>query len=167
MNDKPEPSAEELNHLLSLVQEANHVGSSAAAMSAERLRKCVQVGALLLKWKQSIPKGQWQSWLDQHLPDDLNDRTRRRWMQLAQLDSEGRLDLESARGLRHAYQLAQLLPEGDSTGTKQSSTKPAYIVHLSRLLTALGLINPDELTIEERHTMKERLAPLLTYEARL
>lgn len=167
MNEPPEPSAAELQELLSLVEEANHVGSSAAAMSAERLRKCVQVGALLLKWKQSIPRGQWQTWLDQHLPDDLNDRTRRRWMQLAQLDAEGRLDLESARGLRHAYQLAQLLPEGDSTGTKQSSNKPAYIVHLSRLLTALGLIKPEDLTTEERNTMKERLAPLLEYEARL
>lgn len=167
MQEPPKPTDQELRQLLELVQEANQVGSSAAAMSAERLRKCVQVGAFLLRWKQSVPKGQWQTWLDQHLPEDLNDRTRRRWMQLAQLDSEGRLDLESARGLRHAYQLAQLLPEGDSTGTKQGSSKPTYIVHLSRLVTALGIIKPDELTIAERNSMKERLAPVVQYAARL
>lgn len=161
MNAKPEIQPEEIEKLIALVNEANHVASSAASMSAERLRKCVQVGSILTKWKEAIPKGQWQTWIDSHLPPDLNERTRQRWMKLSTLDAQGRLDLESARGLRHAYQLAQLLPEGDSTGTKQTTSKPSYLTHLARLIASLHEINVQNLTQSERTDLKQRLAPLV------
>lgn len=167
MSDQPQPTPEELKQLISLVTEANHVGHSAAAYSAERLRKCVEAGSILLEWKSRIPKGQWSAWLDEHLPEDLNDRTRRRWMSLANLQKEGRLDIESAKGLRHAYQLAQLLPDGDASGTKQSSTKPSYLVHLSRLITSLGLIEKDKLTPLEKSTLIERLEPIQQFVSEL
>lgn len=167
MKEEVQIAPDELAHLLELVTQANFVGSSAAAMSAERLRKCVEVGSILNRWKESIPRGQWQSWLDQHLPEDLNERTRRRWMQLAQLDASNRLDLETARGLRHAYQLAQLLPEGDSTGTKQTTTKATYLVHLARLSAAITAIDITKLSGAEKAELKERLQPILKVLERL
>jgi hypothetical protein len=160
-----QPSQDELDQLLQLVSEANDVGTSAASMSAERLRKCVEAGLCLLRWKTTIPRGQWETWVDNHIPA-LTRATRCRWMQLAQLSREGKLDLDSARGLRHAYQLAQLLPEADSTGTK-ASVKSSYITHLARLVSSLAILDVDKMSESERNTLKQRLAPVVEVFTRL
>jgi hypothetical protein len=87
-------------------------------------------------------------------------------MQLAQLSREGKLDLDSARGLRHAYQLAQLLPEADSTGTK-ASVKSSYITHLARLVSSLAILDVGKMSESERTTLKQRLAPVVEVFKRL
>ena len=155
------PTQDDLQALIQLVNEANHVGCTAASMSAERLRKCVDVGLCLIRWKATIPHGKWLQWTESNLPNELSKATRERWMKLASLAQAGKLDLESARGLRHAYQLADLLPHPDPCqGTKEGQTV-GYLSHLSRLVSALNTLDLTTITPAERDTLKVRLKPIV------
>lgn len=164
MNELHEPLPTEVEELKSLLDEANKVGASAAAFSAERLRVCISIGSKLTEWKKLIPHGQWQAWLNDRVPD-LVERTRQRWMRLAQTHAQGRLDLDSAHGLRHAYQLAGLLPEATGSTSKTSTKDTSYVVHVARLTASLRLINITELNAQQRLEIREKLKPILDFTA--
>lgn len=156
----PSPSPLEIQQLAELIKEANQAGDSATAFSASRLRACVEVGSKLIHWKTAIPRGEWGSFLGQHFPD-LVERTSQRWMRLAEAEASGRLNLETARGLRHAYQLAGLLPDADSSNTKSSAKPTTWLVHLARLVAGLQHIVLDQLTPRDRNDLKARLKPVV------
>ena len=162
-----EPTPEELQQLTALVQEASSTGFSASAMSGQRVKLCVDIGRTLNGWKERMPHGQWMRWTSEHLPSDLSKATRERWMALADRCDTGRLDISTARGLRQAYEMAGLLPDRQSAGTKASTTEPSYLTHLTRLLVVLGGIEVDALTDGERITMKARLDPILIFVRKL
>ncbi len=165
MNQEPTP--DELQQLVSLIEEATAVGQSATEFSAKRLRVCVDVGRMLNGWKQRIPKGKWSDWTKQHLPAELKERSRQMWMKLADKEAEGNLDLSSARGLRQAYQMAGLLPESGGTGTKATAAPTSYLTHLARLTAALEAIDVDTLTNEEKATLKQRFEPVSQFVRKL
>lgn len=159
------PTADDIAALRQMIDEANKIGDNSTAFAAQRLRSCVSIGARLNEWKEQMPHGEWNTWFEEHFPD-FNARSRQRWMHLARLDKEGKLDLESARGLRHAYVLANLLPEGGSTNGKPATT-PGYLVHLARLVRSLDLLIIDKLTPTERSTIADRLSPVVTFRCKL
>jgi hypothetical protein len=156
-----EPSLEQVQKLNELITEANQVGASAAAFSAQRLKVCIKIGRQLQQWKEQIPHGQWQSWIDDHV-SNLNERTRQRWMRLAAVEKAGRLDLNSAHGLRHAYQLAGLLPE--STGhSKSRPNDVTYLVHLSRLSTSLIQLDLNSMNRDQARDLISKFTPILDF----
>jgi hypothetical protein len=152
----------EILELAKLIEEATQVGDSATAFSAQRLAVCVQVGERLREWKKVIPRGEWGRWLEAHFPD-FEERSGQRWMRLAEAKLGGRLNVETARGLRHAYQLAGLLPDADSSNTKGSSKPTTYTVHVARLVAALQHISLGELTERERNDLRVRLQPVVEF----
>lgn len=159
------PSAEDVEALNRLISEANKIGDSAAAFSAQRLRSCVQIGSTMLAWRGLMARGEWENWCEEHLPE-LKERSRQRWMRLATLDKEGKLDLESARGLRHAYRLANLLPDNDS-GSAKTNQRTNYLVHLSRLIRSLDLMDLEALKPRELSDLRERLVPIVKFHQRI
>ena len=161
------PTDQEIEEVERLLEEAQATGSTAAAQSAQRLSVCVKIGTRLMEWKKKIPRGEWEDWLAKHFPEQLPDSTRRRWMRLAKLAKEGRLDVESARGLRHAYQLGGLLPDTDSSNAKGSSAPESYVVHIARLVAALQHIDVNALDVRQRNEIRHRLAPVLAFRDRL
>lgn len=154
------PSPEDLQQLISLIKEANSAGCTAASMSAERLRKCVDVGLHLIRIKATIPAGTWQRWADETLPNELSKSTRERWIRLAALHQAGKLDISSARGLRHAYELAELLPPPDPFQGSKGIQAASYLVHLSRLVSALNALDIATMGEEDKARLKARLLPL-------
>lgn len=161
-----QPTEKDICKLKELLSEAEVIGSSAAGFSAQRLRSCVKIGSILLEWKAVIKPGQWESWLQEKIPE-LAERTRQRWMRLADSERKGTLDLESTRGLRHAYVLAGLLPDAPESNAKSSSKPVNYLVHIARLVAALQHIDHARLTEAERLTLRERLQPVLAFHANL
>lgn len=163
MHAPPEPpTAAEIDEITRLIESANNVGSQAVAFSAERLRVCVEVGERLLDWKKQLGHGHWLEFTTEHWPD-LPGSTSQRWMRLAQAKASGRLNLESARGLRHAYVLAGILPDtGEGTNAKSSAATVNYLVHIARLVAALQHIDVQTLTPPERSTLRQRLQPVLS-----
>jgi len=155
-----EPSSVELNELKELISQASKVGDQSTAFAAQRLKVCVSIGEKLNAWKDGIPKGQWRFWLDEHFPE-LEERSGQRWMRLAEMSKQGTLNLESARGLRHAYQLAGLIPDSDGSATKQSAKGATFTAHIARLVAALQHITLDSLTISERNELRLRLKPVV------
>lgn len=157
---------DQIKELATLIAQATEAGDSATSFSAHRLRICVDVGRRLTQAKMLIPRGQWEQWCSDHLPD-LPERSRQRWMRLAEADAKGCLDLESARGLRHAYTLAGLLPDGDGNHGRQAEKPVSYVVHIARLVSNLQRINIDALSPGERNELKTRLAPVTAFMGRL
>lgn len=151
------PSDKDIEQLNALIDQATKVGDSATGFSAQRLKMCVQIGDRLREWKVAIPRGQWGCFLESHFPA-LPERTSQRWMRLAEANAGGRLQLESARGLRHAYQLAGLLPDAE-TAPKGGSKPESYVVHIARLVAALQHIQLDQLTSRDRNDLRQRLKP--------
>lgn len=168
MQELPDsPTAAEIAEITRLIDSANNVGSQAVAFSAERLRVCVEVGERLIEWKKQIGHGHWQNFTSEHWPE-LPGTTTQRWMRLAQAKASGRLNLDSARGLRHAYVLAGILPDtGEGTNAKSSAAAVNYLVHIARLVAALQHINVRTLTPPERSTLRQRLQPVLSLATQL
>ncbi len=167
MHEHHEPTAAEIDEITRLIHSANNVGSQAVAFSAERLRVCVEVGERMLEWKKQLGHGHWLQFTSDHWPD-LPGSTTQRWMRLAQAKASGRLNLESARGLRHAYVLAGILPDtGEGTNAKTCAAAVNYLVHIARLVAALQHINLRTLTAHERSTLRERLQPVIKLEREL
>lgn len=168
MQEPPEPpTAAEIAEITKLIESANNVGSQAVAFSAERLRVCVAVGERLLEWKKQLGHGNWEQFTSEHWPE-LPESTRQRWIRLAQAKASGRLNLDSARGLRHAYVLAGILPDtGEGTNAKSTASTVSYLVHIARLVAALQHINLSALSPHYRSTLRERLQPVITLAAKL
>ena len=167
LNHTKLPSEAEVEEIASLLKEAGTTGDSAAEFSGHRLRLCVKIGERLIEWRQRIPRGQWEKFIGERLPA-LPESTRRDWMRLADAHVKGRLNIDNARGMRHAYQLAGLLPNGDSTGISKSGRKgESYLVHISRLVASLQHIDVEQLTARDRHTLRDRLKPVLVFVDRL
>lgn len=165
--EKPRPTPAEIEALATLIKEATNAGDSATAFSAQRLRSCVDVGSTLNSWKTSIPRGEWGEFIERHFPD-LNERTSQRWMRLAVAEQSGTLNLDSARGLRHAYQLAGLLPDAESSGNSKGSSKAhSWVVHIARLVAGLQHISLDLLSPKDRGELRDRLRPLAEFIKRL
>lgn len=161
--DPEKPTAAEIAEITQLIQSANSVGSQAVAFSAERLQVCVEVGERLLEWKKQLGHGHWLEFTAEHWPD-LPGSTSQRWIRLAQAKASGRLNLDSARGLRHAYVLAGILPDtGEGTNAKSSAATVNYLVHIARLVAALQHIDVRTLTPPERSTLRQRLQPVLSF----
>lgn len=168
MPEHPEqPTAEEIAEITKLIESANNVGSQAVAFSAERLRVCVDVGERLLEWKKQLGHGNWEKFTSEHWPE-LPDTTRQRWLRLAQAKAAGRLNLDTARGLRHAYVLAGILPDtGEGTNAKSSAATVNYLVHIARLVAALQHIDITKLNARDRSTLRERLQPVIKLDKEL
>lgn len=168
MHEPPEPpTAAEIAEITKLIESANNVGSQAVAFSAERLRVCVAVGERLLEWKKQLGHGNWEQFTSEHWPE-LLESTRQRWIRLAQAKASGRLNLDSARGLRHAYVLAGILPDtGEGTNAKSTAVTVNYLVHIARLVAALQHIDLSALNAHDRSTLRQRLQPVITLAEKL
>ena len=168
MQEPPnQPTNAEIAEITRLIESANNVGSQAVGFSAERLRICVHVGERLLEWKKLLGHGQWEQFTSEHWPD-LPASTRQRWLRLAQAKASGRLNLDSARGLRHAYVLAGILPDtGEGTNAKSTAAVVNYLVHIARLVAALQHIDIRSLSPHDRSTLRERLQPVIKLEREL
>lgn len=168
MNEPPDaPTQAEIAEITRLIESANKVGSQAVGFSAERLRICVTVGERLLEWKKQLGHGQWEQFTSEHWPD-LPSATRQRWLRLAQAKASGRLNLDSARGLRHAYVLAGILPDtGEGTNAKSTAPVVNYLVHIARLVAALQHVDLRSLSPQDRSTLRERLQPVLALAQKL
>lgn len=163
----PEPTPEEIAAITQLINEATAVGSQAVAFSAQRLSVCVDIGERLLEWKKRLGHGHWEKFTAEHWPE-LPSSTRQRWLRLAQAKASGRLNLESARGLRHAYVLAGILPDtGEGTNAKGGASTVNYLVHIARLVAALQHIDLRSLNAHDRATLKERLQPVIQLDREL
>jgi hypothetical protein len=155
------PTAAQIEELKQLIASANNVGDSAVAFSAERLRVCLQVGERLVEWKLQMPHGKWEEFAETHWPE-LNRATRARWQQLAIANASGRLKLNDARSLRHAYVLAGILPDTmANSNAKPGNKQSSYLVHIARLVAALQHIDIEKLSAVDRSTLAERLKPVV------
>lgn len=154
-----EPAAEEIAEIALMIEQAAQVGDSATAFSGQRLRLCVDVGLRLIELRKAVPRGQWESFMEHRFPK-LTKISAYRWTRLAQGVTDGRINLETARGLRQAYLHAELLRDPDETKSK-STKQVSYLVHISRLVAALQHIDIKALSAHDRSTLRERLQPVL------
>ncbi len=162
-----EPTIEEIEEISQLIAQATDSGEQAATFSAIRMRQCVMIGDRLKEFKIKVGHGKWESFAEDKWPG-LTKNTRTRWMRLAEVNAKGLLDLESARGLRHAYMLAGLLPDpGDGPNLKGAQTKGNYLVHIARLVAALQHVDIESMSAPDKNTLRERLAPVVALHGRL
>lgn len=157
------PSIEELKEL---IKQAEDTISQTVAHAGYRIRLCANVGKGLRLHKKQLDHRQWLPWLEEHFSDEednaLTPRTAQRWMKLSEAVDSGRLDLDKARSVRHAYQLAGILPDPDEAqGGSKGSDTPNYLVHLDRLEAALRTIELNKLSEEERRQLAARLDSIL------
>lgn len=162
-----QPTADQIEELRKLIEAANNVGDQAVAYSGQRLRTCLEIGQRLNAWKKQLGHGRWEEFAEEQWPE-LSKPTRTRWQQLATARDNGRLDLENARGIRHAYVLAGIIPDtAESSNTKGSSKTCSYLVHIARLVAALQAVDVSRLSAKDRATLAERLQPVLKLHERL
>ena len=159
MQKPASPTPDEIRRISELITAANTVGGKAVEFSAERLKTCVAIGEQFLEWKKQVGHGKWEAFASEHFPQ-LPSSTRARWQQLATAKQSGRLDLSSARGLRHAYILAGIIPDTEPAPKGETEEPVSYLIHIARTQAALARIALDELAPDEAALLKERLRPI-------
>lgn len=164
--DAPTISPDEIEQLRQLILQADQFGSNQAAQAAHRLRICIEVGGKLKSWKDTIPRGQWETWCDEMFPD-LNKVTRCRWMRVHEMHAAGKLDLESSRGIRHAYSLIGILPDSEASGNKSTKTADTWLTHLTRLMHSLELIQIEDLSEPDKNNLAARLDAVTKFTIKL
>jgi hypothetical protein len=162
MQKPANPTPDDIRRISDLITAANTVGGKAVEFSAERLKTCVAIGEQFIEWKKLVGHGKWEAFAAEHFPQ-LPASTRGRWQQLAAAKQSGRLDLSSARGLRHAYILAGIIPDTEPAPKDGGcEEEPAsYLIHIARTQAALARIALDELAPEQAALLKERLRPIV------
>lgn len=160
MQKPASPTPDEIRRISELITAANAVGGKAVEFSAERLKTCVAIGEQFLAWKKQVGHGKWKAFALEHFPQ-LPASTRGRWQQLAAAKQSGRLDLSSARGLRHAYILAGIIPDTEPAPKGKAKKPVSYLIHIARTQAALARLPLDELSPEEAALLKERLRPIV------
>ena len=163
MQTKTSPTPEEISRISELITSAHTVGGKAVEFSAERLNVCLAIGEQFLKWKGQLAHGKFEAFATEHFPQ-LPASTRGRWQQLAAAKLAGRLDVSTARGLRHAYQLAGIIPDNDPIDKDKGGCEgpDSYLIHIARAAAALGRVALDDLERGQRELLKERLRPIVT-----
>ena len=162
MQTKTNPTPEEINRISELITSAHAVGGKAVEFSAERLNVCLAIGEQFLRWKYQLAHGKFEEFATEHFPQ-LSPSTRLRWQQLAAAKLAGRLDVSTARGLRHAYQLAGIIPDNDPIDKDKGGCEgpDSYLIHIARAAAALGRVALDDLERGQRELLKERLRPIV------
>lgn len=163
MQNKTNPTLEEISRISELITSAHTVGGKAVEFSVERLNVCLVIGEQFLKWKSQLAHGKFEAFAAEHFPQ-LPASTRGRWQQLASAKLAGRLDVTTARGLRHAYQLAGIIPDNDPIDKDKGGCEgpDSYLIHIARAAAALGRVALDDLERGQRATLRERLLPIVT-----
>lgn len=158
-------SADEIQRLIAAIKEATGAGEGVVKSAVLRLRLCIDVGGMLSELKAKMKHGQWQRWCEdikgQVETFNVSIRTLRRWMSLHKQNDEGKIDVSSAKGLRHAYQLAGIVPESeDAKSTKPAAQEAPYVIHLLRFAACIPRIDIEAMEVAERTTLRERLEPI-------
>lgn len=143
----------ELLHKIAIAEEALH---DATKVAGQRLAAVLNAGSALIVMKGGVRHGEWLPWMEEHL-EGITPRTAQKWMKLADMHRQGKVDLHSARGARQAYILAGIIPEVSSTGSKRASVTVDYVLHLNRLELALRKMDLANMTPEDKAVMKGRL----------
>jgi hypothetical protein len=160
-------SQTEIDALRQMLADAGATGTSAVSFSVKRVKLCAAVGERLTKWKYIVGHGHFKRLLAESIPD-FSYRTAVRWMKLNNAISSG-LDISQARGLRQAYILAGILPQG---GPGKPQGKPArqaesHVTLIGKLTESLSVVFPHRLSSGERSVLRDLLKPIATFYNRL
>jgi hypothetical protein len=156
---------EEIEEIKQLIQVAAEKLDTATSYNVQRLNACVEVGKRFIDLKAKLGHGRWIKWLDDHI--GVSAVTTSRWMKLAKLKAEGKIDLNN-KSIRDAYITAGIIP--DSDGTKAGTTTPpqsVYILHATRLAAALARLDVATLSEVEVWALRARLRPIVEFAGRL
>lgn len=153
---QPELTLEELKQLIS---EAEASGSKTVEFAGYRMHLCVKIGRALNAYKKAIGHGNWMAWVEKNL-EGTTVQTARKWIKLSEAVDRGHLNLDEAKGVRHAYILAGLLPEPEDSPASSHVAPVNYLVHLDRFESALRAIELDKLQEGELRQLTQRLKPV-------
>ena len=156
---------EEIEEIKQLIQVAAEKLDTATSYNVQRLNACVEVGKRFIELKSRLGHGRWIKWLDDNI--GVSAVTTSRWMKLAKLKAEGKIDLNN-KSIRDAYITAGIIP--DSDGTKAGTTTPpqsVYILHATRLAAALSRLDVATLSEVEVWALRARLKPIVEFASRL
>ena len=156
---------EEIEEIKQLIQVAAEKLDTATGYNVQRLNACVEVGKRFIELKSKLGHGRWIKWLESNI--GVSAVTTSRWMKLAKLKAEGKIDLNN-KSIRDAYISAGIIP--DSDGTKAGTTTPPqalYILHATRLMASLARLDVATLSEVEFWALRARLKPIVEFAARL
>jgi hypothetical protein len=160
-----EITQQEIEEIKALIEAANAKLDTATTYNVQRLNACVEVGKRFIDLKAKLGHGRWIKWLDDHI--GVSAVTTSRWMKLAKLKAEGKIDLNN-KSIRDAYITAGIIP--DSDGTKAGTTtapQSVYILHATRLAAALSRLDVATLSEVEVWALRARLKPIVEFAGRL
>ena len=152
---------EEIEEIKQLIQVAAEKLDTATGYNVQRLNACVEVGKRFIDLKAKLGHGRWIKWLESNI--GVSAVTTSRWMKLAKLKAEGKIDLNN-KSIRDAYISAGIIP--DSDGTKAGTTTPPqamYILHATRLMASLARLDVATLTEVEVWALRARLKPIVEF----
>ena len=156
---------EEIEEIKQLIQVAAEKLDTATGYNVQRLNACVEVGKRFIDLKAKLGHGRWIKWLESNI--GVSAVTTSRWMKLAKLKAEGKIDLNN-KSIRDAYISAGIIP--DSDGAKAGTTTPPqamYILHATRLSAALARLDPATLSEVEFWALRARLKPIVEFADRI
>lgn len=162
MNDITPEEIEEIKHLIEVAAQKL---DTATGYNVQRLNACVEVGKRFIDLKAKLGHGRWIKWLESNI--GVSAVTTSRWMKLAKLKAEGKIDLNN-KSIRDAYISAGIIP--DSDGTKAGTTtlpQAMYILHATRLMASLARLDVTTLTEVEMWALRARLKPIVEFAGKL
>ena len=153
--------------LRSLIQQADSFASQSASFAGVRIKACVEAGRQLATLRKTLAHGHWLPWLERNLKGLLTDETARKWMRLASQVDKHKLNLESAKSIRHAYQLAGIIPDSEESVKTPGGAPASPLVLIDKLGQQLRMVDLDGLSAEQRKGLKKRLEPVAVFYASL
>jgi hypothetical protein len=142
------------------VRSALNAEDMAKAAIGNLITEKVVAGCMLAAKRADLPHGEWGAWIESNLP--ITRQTVRNWIKLAEFAKRSGADIENAQSVRHAYQLAGLLPEPDPESRGRTHVSPLQLA--ARFATTieqqLAQMHRDELA--QLRTTLERIVTRLS-----
>ncbi len=158
--------------ILDKLQEAEESGVLAMAHVGNRIRNCIELGAMLRAKKKEVGHGNFLQWMEANVTNtEVAERagfsrvTAARYMKLSEAHEAKKLDLENASSVKRAFQLAGILPPSDSEPSGAGSEQPQLLVKIARvgaMVASEFAKRPiEDLDAQERRVWADRLKPLV------
>jgi hypothetical protein len=149
----------ELDELKALIAAAGQHVETSAVWSVQRLKSCMEVGRRFTDIKKRLKHGAWLRWLESG-EISLHRNTAAKWMKLAKMQEQGKIDPSNARSIREAYTLAGIIPGTDGSHAKSYLRQKEYMLHATRLRASLERLDMSALTDERRNTLIGMIEPI-------
>lgn len=159
-------SQKEIAEVRQSLEQCMSEGSFATVGNKTYLVRCIEAGEKLMQLQRKLDHGKWQKFFDDNFNNlGVDIRTAQRWIKVARMHSNGKLNLEEVKGIRSAYVQIGLIPEEatHSAASEDNTCKPLLFSLLSRITALIAKLDLASINHEYRLAALALIKPVIDF----